>query len=98
MVFIALGVPLKQGKVPPNWWYGFRTRKTVSNPDIWYAVNRITGIDMIRAGTIIAAASLIMLALRNSITPEAAVAVLLAVMLVMVGWMAYNGFSQLSKM
>src|SRR5690348_8836412 len=98
VLFIVLGIPLKQGAVPPNRWYGFRTRKTLSDEEIWYEINRVTGIDMIRAGGVILATSLVMLAFRNWISPDTAVMILLAVMLGTVGWMAFHGFSLLKKM
>jgi uncharacterized membrane protein len=98
VLFVLLGIPLKQGAVPPNWWYGFRTKKTLSDKEIWYAVNRVTGVDMIRVGCVLVAASLIVFALRNWLSPEASVAVLIVVMLVMVVYMAFHGLSILRRM
>jgi uncharacterized membrane protein len=46
---IALSIPMVLGKIPPNRFYGFRTRKTLSNPEIWYRANRAAGIDLIVA-------------------------------------------------
>jgi hypothetical protein len=37
---ILLAVPLYLEKVKPNLWYGFRIRKTLENPDVWYPVNK----------------------------------------------------------
>jgi uncharacterized membrane protein len=98
VLFVLLGIPLKQGAVPQNWWYGFRTKKTLSDKEIWYAVNRVTGIDMIRVGGVLVAASLIVFALRNWLSPEASVVVLIVVMLLMVGYMAFHGLSILRRM
>jgi len=95
---VALGLPLQYEKVPPNWFYGFRTRKTVSNPEIWYPVNRILGIDMIRMGVVIAASALIMLAFRRSVAPEAAVGIVAAIGGAMSLWMVIHGFSVLRRM
>ncbi|QSQ15719.1 SdpI family protein [Myxococcus landrumensis] len=53
MMYIVLGVPLVLGKVPPNGGYGFRTPKTLSDPRIWYAANRVTGQDLVIAGGVI---------------------------------------------
>jgi hypothetical protein len=39
LVLTGLSVPLVLGKVPPNTWYGFRTRLTLQDPEIWYPVN-----------------------------------------------------------
>lgn len=50
LLYIALGIPLFRGQVKPNAWYECRTTKTMSNEKIWYAVNRVTGRDMIAAG------------------------------------------------
>lgn len=98
LLLALLGLPLKHEKVPPNWFYGFRTPKTLSDRRIWYAVNRVAGIDMIRVGVVITASSLVLLALRNRLQPEASIAVLIAIMLIAVGWMAYHGYSILREM
>lgn len=45
VLFICLGIPLFLGRVRPNWWYGCRTKKTLSDVKVWYAVNRVTGRD-----------------------------------------------------
>ena len=38
-LFAGLSIPLLRSKIPPNQWYGFRTRLTLSDPRIWYPVN-----------------------------------------------------------
>ncbi|HXS14381.1 MAG TPA: SdpI family protein [Acidobacteriaceae bacterium] len=50
LVLIAVSIPLVVGLVPPNWIYGFRTAKTMSNPQIWYEANRHAGANLIAAG------------------------------------------------
>jgi uncharacterized membrane protein len=55
MVLIALCVPLVQERVPPNPWYGFRVRKTMSDPHLWYAANKVAGKDLMSAGVMIMA-------------------------------------------
>ena len=42
-LFIGVAVPLIQGRVKPNPWYGFRVPKTLNDPDTWYAVNAYFG-------------------------------------------------------
>jgi hypothetical protein len=64
-VFIAIGIPLALERVPPNHWYGFRTAKTFSNQTIWYAANRVAGIDLIIAGVVIALGMLAMFCTRR---------------------------------
>ena len=56
----ALGVPLALGRVPPNGSYGFRTPKTLSSPDVWYAANRIQGIDLCVAGPAISVSTVVL--------------------------------------
>jgi SdpI/YfhL protein family len=41
--FVAMGIPCSQGWVPPNRLYGFRTTKTLHDPDVWYPTNRVAG-------------------------------------------------------
>ncbi|MGC8968737.1 SdpI family protein [Thermus sp.] len=50
VLLIGLSVPAVQGKVPPNSIYGFRTPKTLSDPDIWYTANRFAGKVSIAVG------------------------------------------------
>jgi len=96
--FIALGIPLKLNKIPPNRWYGFRTRKTLSDDDIWYAVNSATGEDMVRGGASLAACSFFVIVLRDWIEYETALAILLGVTILTALWMLVNGFSIMRRM
>ena len=41
--FVGMGTPCSMGLVPPNRLYGFRTRKTLHDPDVWYPTNRVAG-------------------------------------------------------
>ena len=43
VLFIGLSIPLIQGNVGPNHWYGFRVRQTLNNPSVWYPVNSYSG-------------------------------------------------------
>jgi uncharacterized membrane protein len=43
LLLIALCVPLILGKIGPNPWYGFRVRRTLENPTIWYKANAYAG-------------------------------------------------------
>ena len=33
----GLALPLIVGRVPPNYWYGFRTPRTLASASLWYA-------------------------------------------------------------
>lgn len=39
-LLILISIPLYLGKIGPNGLYGFRVRKTMENPALWYPVNR----------------------------------------------------------
>ncbi len=59
IVFIVISIPTIVGKVPPNNWYGFRVAKTLSDERIWYAANRVMGIDLLLAGLAIVIGALL---------------------------------------
>jgi len=42
-VIAALSIPLMFNLVPPNDIYGFRTERTLSNPELWFRANRFAG-------------------------------------------------------
>jgi len=44
LVLFVIALPLVLGLIPPNSLYGFRTKKTLSDGDVWYRVNRFVGI------------------------------------------------------
>ena len=90
VVFVALGIPLMLGRVRPNFWYGCRTRETLSDERVWYAVNRVTGRDLIAGGGVVLAAALAALAAGRGMNPTARALVLLAVVLLCVLWMALD--------
>lgn len=52
LLWIGLGIPLLYEKIGPNWWYGFRTAKTLSNKEIWYKANKYAAKDLIVLGCI----------------------------------------------
>ena len=97
-VFIVSGIPLKQGRVPPNYFYGFRTPRTLRDEKVWYPVNRVLGVDMIRVGVVIIAVSLVMLAMRGLISAEMAVFVVVGTLILSALFMAIHGFAILRKM
>jgi uncharacterized membrane protein len=92
LVFISLGIPLLRGRVPPNQWYGCRTDKTLSDDNIWYAVNRVTGRDLVFVGTVVMTSSLAALIFRNELNPlKVSLALLLLLIFSVVG-MALHSF------
>jgi uncharacterized membrane protein len=39
----VLAIPLIQRSVQPNRWYGFRTKRTLADSDVWYDANAYMG-------------------------------------------------------
>ena len=98
IVFICISIPLVQERVPPNGTYGFRTRKTLSDPKIWYAANRASGQDLFVTGAVITISSIAMLLFGRGLKPEYAVFTLLAVMVFSLIGALVNGYRTLKKM
>ena len=70
LLMIALAIPMIQGRVKPNGWYGFRIRATLDNPDIWYPANAYAGRLLLWLGVATILASLL-LALIPGISEDA---------------------------
>lgn len=84
LIYIGLGIPLLRGRVPPNSFYGCRTTKTLSNKEIWYAVNRVTGRDLVIGGVAVIFTAFAVFIFGRSIHPPYAAAILLAVLVLAV--------------
>jgi uncharacterized membrane protein len=54
-VIFVLCIPLVFKLVPPNRLYGFRTRATLSRPEVWYPANVFSGLSLMIAVLIAAA-------------------------------------------
>lgn len=50
VLFILLAIPLVFGIVPRNYFYGFRSRRTLKSDAIWYPANRVSGVLLALAG------------------------------------------------
>ena len=98
VLFIALGIPLLRGRVRPNSWYGCRTEKTLSDEKVWYAVNRVTGRDIVAGGIALVACSLALLLFGRGMNPTHAVLALLFVLLLSVVIMAVDSHRAQKRM
>jgi uncharacterized membrane protein len=47
---VVFGIPMVLGVVPPNRFYGYRTRKTLSSEAVWYRANRVAGWSLLLCG------------------------------------------------
>ena len=60
VLLIALAIPLLYDKIPPNSFYGFRVSQTLTDPKVWYAVNRYSARWLLIAGVSIVAAAILL--------------------------------------
>jgi uncharacterized membrane protein len=70
LLLIALAVPLRLRRVPPNRFYGVRTRATFADENTWYDVNARSGQDLLVAGVVSLAGIFVIDALGARWAPE----------------------------
>jgi uncharacterized membrane protein len=98
LILIGISIPLIMRKVPPNSFYGCRTRKTLSDPKIWYEANHISGKDFCIAGLVVLVSSLAMFALGQNVDSDYAVGTLLLILLLSVAAAAGHGLIIIRRM
>ena len=60
LLLIGVSIPLIQRRIKPNYWYGFRTRRTLSDPAVWYEVNAYAGKRLLVSGVVTALAAIVL--------------------------------------
>jgi uncharacterized membrane protein len=60
ILLALISLPMIARKIKPNPFYGYRVRKTLENPEIWYDVNEYSGRQLFAAGILIAVSSMIL--------------------------------------
>jgi uncharacterized membrane protein len=60
LLLAGISIPLIQRRVKPNWWYGFRTKRTLNNPALWYDVNAYAGQRLLVSGVITTIAAIVL--------------------------------------
>ena len=81
LLFIVLAIPMIRGKLPPNYWYGFRVRKTLDNPEIWFPANAYAGKLLLVYGVAIILITPILPLVLPGLSTDALLWVLTAVLL-----------------
>jgi uncharacterized membrane protein len=59
LLLAGLSIPMILGKIPPNGLYGFRVKKTMENPHIWYKVNTYSGKWLLGVGLVMTLAAVV---------------------------------------
>jgi uncharacterized membrane protein len=100
LLFIAISQPMIRRQVKPNPFYGFRTPKTLSNEDIWYAANEYCGKALTAAGGImaLAAVALVPLAFLPYLGVNAYVYAWLIALTASLSWAVIISFRYLQKL
>jgi hypothetical protein len=60
LVLVGLSIPLIMGKIAPNPWYGFRVKRTLSDPAVWYAVNAYSAKWLLAVGIVNVVAAVVL--------------------------------------
>jgi len=98
LLMIVLAVPMVLEKVPPNNIYGFRTKRTLSDPEIWYPANAYAGKWLLVYGVVTTAMALLLPWLLPGLT-ENSYAVLFSILslggLFFVGLMSWRYLQKL---
>jgi len=63
MAFIVASLPLIRGRVVPNALYGFRVKRTLEDPSVWYPVNRFAAWHMLGLGIVVIMSASVLYAL-----------------------------------
>jgi hypothetical protein len=79
LLLVGLSLPLIYRIVPPNYWYGFRVRRTLKSKEVWYPANEYAARRLLWVGiaTVVAAVTLFPLLTDISVYATALVSVLL---------------------
>jgi uncharacterized membrane protein len=97
LLMIGLSIPFIKGRIPPNAVAGFRTAKTMSDPEIWYRANRVMGWDLLWAGVAMLAGLVLTWFLRNQVSFERIVFFNLAVVMISITALVAHGLWKLSQ-
>ena len=98
LLIMGISIPLILQKIPPNPWYGWKTRKSLSNKELWYEMNRYSGKDLFIAGLVVSAGALVLFVFRTKFS-EAIIAYLgLALIIIPTVVAVFRGLRYESKL
>ena len=93
----AIGLPLARRRIKPNPWYGFRTVRTLKDPNIWYPANAFVGTKLVRFGMCLMASS-VACTFVPDVTEVAYAIGLTGLLLIGVAMITIQGFQFLAKL
>jgi hypothetical protein len=90
-LFVGIGAPLAQRRIPRNWFYGVRTRTTMRSDAIWYPVNERGGRQFVVLGGALLFLALISLVFLGNDDTQKDFAILAAVItLAGIAWSVWS--------
>jgi len=95
---MILGLPLVYNKVKRNMLYGFRTRKTLSDDDIWEKANKKIGRELLIIGLILTLGSILLLFIRDNFSIEIITIICLNLLFIPLIVLIIRGFSHLKTL
>jgi hypothetical protein len=66
LLLAVISVPLILQKIGPNPWYGFRVKKTLANPAVWYPVNAYAARRLLVVGLVTSGAAVLLSFVQGS--------------------------------
>jgi uncharacterized membrane protein len=60
LLLAVISVPLILQKIGPNPWYGFRVKKTLEDPAVWYPVNAYAARRLLIVGLVTSGAAVLL--------------------------------------
>lgn len=79
-LLVLLSLPLLNNQIRPNGLYGFRVKKTLENPEIWYAVNQHFAWRLLWTGLAVLVASALLYLVPGLSEDQYALAVLVVLL------------------
>ncbi len=67
LLFIAISIPHIKRKIAPNNYCGFRTKKTLSDKEIWYKANEYIGKEIVKASLIMIVVSITLVIISSKL-------------------------------
>lgn len=95
LVMGGFSIPMIQGRVPRNSFYGFRTAKTLASDEVWYPANRFAGVWLLRASVVMLAASLLILPFLGRLSTDGVSYLVLLVSIASLGFAVTQSFEYL---
>lgn len=98
LLIMGISIPLILQKIPPNLFYGWKTRKSLSNKQIWYKVNKYSGKDLFIVGLVVCAVAFVLLVFRTKLSEAVIVWIGLASIIIPIAVAVFRGLCYESKL